>query len=250
MPQSAVIVIGNEILAGHTVEANMPFLAKELAHLGLPLGEALVVPDIQDAIVAAVNALRAKFQYVFTTGGIGPTHDDITADAIAVAFGVACEENPLALRRLEDYYRGQNIELNAARRRMARMPAGAKLIENPVSSAPGFFIENVYVMAGVPNIMQAMFKGIAPGLIGGPPILMRSIVSQLLEGNIAKDLTEIQARFSAVDIGSYPSFRGGQYQLKLILRTADASALAECSAAVIAMCAQHGAAEPEIQDWQ
>lgn len=248
MAQSAILVIGNEILAGHTVDANIPYLAKELGRLGLPVREVRVVADTMAAIGDALNALRVANTYVFTTGGIGPTHDDITAEAVAHALGLPCEENQAALARLAAYYSAQNIELNAARRRMARMPVGARLIENPVSSAPGFIIENIYVMAGVPNIMQAMFQGIAHTLVGGPPVLTRSFTIALAEGTIAADLAEIQRQHASVDIGSYPSFRQGQYSLKLIIRTPDATALAACGQAIMELCTRHGQT-PLTQDW-
>ena len=245
-PQAAIIIIGNEILAGHTVEANIPFLARELNALGLAVAEVRVVADIESAIVKAVNELRSAYRYVFTTGGIGPTHDDITAESVARAFGVECAEHPQALAHLQSYYAAQGVEFNPSRRRMARMPLGADIIENPVSSAPGFQIENVFVMAGVPNIMQAMFKGITHRLTGGDPILTRSIICRLMEGSIAADLAEIQKRFAAVDIGSYPNFSKGEYTLRLILRSADAAALAKAADDVARMIERHGA-RAEIQ---
>ncbi|TAH33786.1 MAG: competence/damage-inducible protein A [Alphaproteobacteria bacterium] len=248
-PTAAIIIIGNEILAGHTREENIPFLAGECSRLGIALREVRVVPDVELAIVKAVNECRAEYQYVFTTGGIGPTHDDITADSVAAAFGVPCEENADGIQRLQNYYRTQGIELNEARRRMARMPRGASIIENPVSSAPGFRIGNVFVMAGVPNIMQQMFKGLIPQLVGGPPILTRSITCRLMEGNIADDLTAIQNQYAEVDIGSYPAFRNGAYQLKLVLRTTDQKLLDQASSAITSMAQKHGDSAFQIQDW-
>lgn len=248
-PTAAIIVIGNEILAGHTREENIPFIAGECNRLGIALTEVRIVPDIESMIVKAVNECRATNKYVFTTGGIGSTHDDITADSISKAFGVACEENPDALQRLQTYYTEQGIELNDARRRMARMPRGAVLIENAVSSAPGFRMDNVFVMAGVPNIMQQMFKSLVPQLVGGPSILTRSVSCRLMEGNIADDLTAIQNQFPKVDIGSYPSFRGGAYHLKLVLRTTDPQLLDQAAKAVVAMAQKHGDQDFRVQDW-
>jgi molybdopterin-biosynthesis enzyme MoeA-like protein len=191
---------------------------------------ARVIADIEAAIVHAVNDLRKKYTYVFTTGGIGPTHDDITSASVAKAFGAPYGLHPEAHAILQKYYKAD--DLNEARLRMAHMPLSAQLIENPVSSAPGFQIENVFVMAGVPNIMQAMFKGLQQRLVGGPPILTRKIKSNLLEGQIAKDLTAIQAQFPQVDIGSYPMFRGGEYSLKLVLRGIDTALLDQTAAAI------------------
>ncbi len=246
---AAIVIIGNEILAGHTAEANVPFLAKELNRAGIAIAEVRIVPDIQNSIVKAVNECRAAYDYVFTTGGIGPTHDDITADSISAAFGVECREHPDALARLQKYYDGQGIELNDSRRRMARMPVGAGLIENPVSSAPGFQIENVFVLAGVPNIMQAMVKGIMHRLTGGAPILTRSVNCRLMEGNIAKDLESIQMQYASVDIGSYPSFRAGVYKLKLVLRSDNPALLDQAVMAVVSMAKMHGDQDAQIDDW-
>lgn len=245
---AALIVIGNEILAGHTIEANIPFLAKELNNLGIPLSEVRIVPDLTEAIVAAVNACRKQYHYVFTTGGIGPTHDDITADSIAAAFETQCIEHPEAIARLEAYYKMQDVTLNESRRRMARMPADAQLIENPISSAPGFQMGNVFVMAGVPNIMQAMFKGITHRLVGGPPILMRIVLCKLFEGDIAPDLMAIQKQFPDIDIGSYPVFRSGTYSLKLVLRGTDKEKIALVSTAIQKMAEKHGDSHSQTTD--
>ncbi len=238
---AAIIIIGNEILAGHTVEANIPFLAKSLNALGIGIGEVRIVADIASAIIDAVNGLRHKYRYVFTTGGIGPTHDDITSESVAVAFGVPCVEHPLAFQQLHSYYAERGMEFNTARRRMASVPQGAELIENPISSGPGFQMGNVFVMAGVPNIMQAMFAGIVPRLVGGAPILTRKVICNVLEGQIAAALTKIQTDFADLDIGSYPSFKIGEYELKLVVRGTDARKLDQAATAIIKMAQSHGA---------
>ena len=170
---AGLLVIGNEILSGRTQDANIAFLGHRLNEIGVRLAEVRVVPDIEADIVAAVNALRARFDYVFTTGGIGPTHDDITAAAIAKAFGVPLIQNPEARARLEGNYRAG--DLNEARLRMANTPEGAALIDNPVSRAPGFRLENVFVLAGVPVILQAMVAGLRPAIAGGRPMLSRTV---------------------------------------------------------------------------
>ncbi len=220
-PTAAVLIIGNEILSGRTKDANLPHIAEALGNLGIRLREARVVADVEEEIVAAVNALRARYSYVFTTGGIGPTHDDITSASVARAFGVALERNPEAVARLERHYApGQ---LNEARLRMAEVPAGASLIDNPISQAPGFQIGNVFVMAGVPNIMQAMLDGVLPRLRGGPPLHARTVACGLGEGSIADELGALQARYPDLEIGSYPYFRAGYFGVSLVLRGTDES---------------------------
>lgn len=215
---TALIIIGDEILTGRTQDVNIQFLAAELASLGLPLAEIRVVPDVQAEIVEAVNILRAKFKYVFTTGGIGPTHDDITAESVAHAFAVPLLEDAEAVRRLQDYYGHEPGKLNAARLRMANVPQGATLIDNPVSAAPGFCIGNVFVMAGVPKIMQAMFAGVKPLLHGGPPLLSKTIRSHMFEGDLAAGLTAVAARHADVTIGSYPTMANGKPLISLVVR--------------------------------
>ncbi len=228
---ACVLVIGNEILSGRTQDVNLGFLARRLGELGIRLREARVLPDVEEEIVAAVNAVRARYDYVFTTGGIGPTHDDITSPSVARAFGVPLIRHPEAVRRLEAHYAGTD-KLNAARLRMAEVPEGSDLIDNPVSAAPGFRLGNVYVMAGVPTIMQAMFDMLAPGLEGGARMLARSVSCTLAEGNLAAGLEAIQARWPQVDIGSYPYFRNRQTGVTLVLRATDAEALDAASAEV------------------
>ncbi len=203
----------------------MAWLAGRLNDIGVQLSEARVVPDIEAEIVAAVNALRAKFDYIFTTGGIGPTHDDITADSIAAAFDVTIDCHPEAMALLTRHYETSGIEFNDARKRMARIPEGASLIDNPISKAPGFKIENVYVMAGVPIIMQAMFEEIAPQIHGGPKMLSRTIGAGLPEGRVAEKLGALQKTYPDVSMGSYPYFRQGEVGTNLVLRSIDKVAL-------------------------
>jgi len=204
---AAVLVIGDEILSGRTQDANIATIARFLGHLGIDLCEARCVPDIEDEIVAALNALRARYTYVLTTGGIGPTHDDITADAVGKAFGLIVEYHPEAMALLSARYAPG--EFNERRQRMARVPKGASLIKNSVSVAPGFQVENVFVMAGVPKIMQAMLKDIEPRLARGVLVKSRSYTVRLPEGRIAAALADIQHRHGDVSIGSYPFFSQG-----------------------------------------
>jgi molybdenum cofactor synthesis domain-containing protein len=205
-PTACVLVIGNEVLSGRTQDANIRFLATRLGDLGIPLREVRIIPDVPETIIATVNEVRAKFDYVFTTGGIGPTHDDITSECIAAAFGVPWEPHPVAWARMEKAYKPG--EFNTARQRMGTMPRGAKLIDNEMSVAPGFQMENVYVMAGVPRVMQSMFAWLAPHLRGGQKIEQRAVHALgLPEGVIADGLTAIQKRFPDIDLGSYPFYR-------------------------------------------
>ena len=230
---AAVLVIGNEILSGRTQDLNLNFIAKGLAAQGIVLSEARVIPDIPDVIIATVNELRAKHDYLFTTGGIGPTHDDITSDCVARAFGLPLTVHPEAHRQFLSYYKPG--ELNEARMRMAMTPEGATLIVNPISRAPGFRIGNVFVMAGIPSVMQAMFDGVKGGLRGGPPVLSRTLVCAIPEGLLAKGLGEIQARFADLDIGSYPFTRRGTFGVALVVRGREAARLDQCKDAIAAL---------------
>ncbi len=216
---ACLIIIGNEILSGRTKDENLQFIGGRLNELGIRLQEVRVIPDIETTIVATVNECRPAFDYVFTTGGIGPTHDDITAQSVAKAFGVENRLNDEAYNLLLDHYKDPD-KINEARLRMAHTPVGARLIHNPVSLAPGFQMENVFVMAGVPRIMQVMFDGLGDRLVGGQPLESRAIDARLPEGEIANGLGEIQARYPDVDIGSYPYFRQGAAGCILVLRGA------------------------------
>ncbi len=240
---AAMIVIGNEILSGRTRDANMHHVAVRLTELGVRLTEARFIPDDEAVIVSTVNELRARHDYVFTSGGIGPTHDDITADAIARAFGVGIDVDPRARAILEAHY--EPGMLNEARLRMARIPFGAALVENPVSKAPGFRLENVYVMAGVPAIMQAMFESIRHELVGGTKLLSRTVAARVAEGAIAADLAAIQNAHEGVEIGSYPFFRGGIPGTSIVLRSTDAGALDRAADAYLAVLARLGVAPIE-----
>lgn len=213
---ACVLIIGNEILSGRTQDENLAHIARGLDEAGVRLREARVIPDDAATIVATVNEVRAKFDYVFTTGGIGPTHDDITAQCIADAFGVPLIVHPEARRLLESHYPPGAI--NAARLRMAQMPEGAELLLNPISRAPGFRIGNVFVMAGVPQVMRATFNELKHRLRGGPRLLSRSLSCALGEGAIATELAALQARYPDLEIGSYPYFRRSDFGVTLVIR--------------------------------
>lgn len=241
---AAVIIIGNEVLSGRTADANLSFLAKALNELGVRVREARIIPDEEAVIVETVNACRQAFDYVLTTGGIGPTHDDITSASIAKAFGVPLERNPEALRALEQHYRPG--EFNKARRRMADVPAGASLIDNPVSKAPGFQIGNVFVLPGVPMIMRAMFDGLRARLAGGEPMLSRSIAAYTTEGAIAAGLGRIQDGHGDVEIGSYPFVRGGRFGVSLVARSTKRESLDRVADEIKALIREIG--ETPIED--
>jgi molybdenum cofactor synthesis domain-containing protein len=215
--KAALLIIGNEILSGRTLDANTQHIAQKLSSRGIALAEVRVVPDIEAKIIKALNELRAEVDYVFTTGGIGPTHDDITADSVAKAFGVKLKADPAARKVMEEHY--GTTDLSEPRLKMAMIPEGANLIPNPVSGAPGFIIENVHVMAGVPKIMQAMFENILPLLKQGAPILSNTVGCSLRESEIAEKLTALQKKFSDIDIGSYPQYRQGPNNLSLVLKS-------------------------------
>ena len=230
-PTACLLVIGNEVLSGRTQDANIKFLATRLGEIGLPLREVRVIPDVAETIIGTVNEARARFDQVFTTGGIGPTHDDITSECVAAAFGVPWEPHPEAWARMERHYKPG--EFNAARQRMATLPRGAALIDNPVSVAPGFSIGNVHVMAGVPRIMQAMFDALAPRLPGGRPVESRAVHALgLLEGDIAEGLATIQGRYPGLDLGSYPFYRAPGGGVALVAKGTDSAALDACIAEV------------------
>jgi molybdenum cofactor synthesis domain-containing protein len=238
-PTACLLVIGNEVLSGRTQDANIRFLAVKLGEIGIPLREVRVIPDIPATIIETVNTTRAMFDYVFTTGGIGPTHDDITSECVAAAFGVPWEPHPEAWARMERSYKPG--EFNAARQRMATMPRGAALIDNALSVAPGFQIGNVYVMAGVPRVMQSMFEWLAPRLQGGPKIEQRAVYAVgLPEGVIAEGLGAIQARYPQLDLGSYPFYRPGGNGVALVAKGTDVTAAEAAIAEVTALITGFG----------
>ncbi|MBT4486894.1 MAG: competence/damage-inducible protein A [Rhodospirillaceae bacterium] len=226
---AAVIVIGDEILSGRTKDLNLGFLAEALNDVGVQLREARFVADLEGEIVDAVNALRARFDYVFTTGGIGPTHDDITADSIGAAFGLAVDHNEEAMAILTAHYTHTGAEFNQARMRMARTPIGASLVENPVSKAPGFRVENVYVLAGIPSVCQAMFHSLKHELVGGDPVQSVAIAVHLAEGTLANGLTALQEKYPDVGLGSYPFYRDGRFGASIVARSQVPDRLADAA---------------------
>src|SRR3954471_1976495 len=240
---ACILVIGNEILSGRTKDANIQYLATELGQLGIRVMECRVIPDVEATVVATVNEIRAKFDYVFTTGGIGPTHDDITADSIAKAFGVAISEHPEAVARMTRHY-GDPALFTPARRRMARVPHGGILVDNPVSVAPGFQVENVFTFAGIPKVAEAMFQSMKHRLVGGDPVLARTVRTNLPEGIIAEPLGALQKRYEDLDMGSYPAFRNGKPSVSLVLRgTVDARLAAAAADLIRTIKEMNGEAE-------
>jgi len=230
---AAMLVIGDEILSGRTKDRNIGHLADIMTAIGIDLKEVRIVPDEEDEIIAAVNAVRARYTYVFTTGGIGPTHDDITADSIAKAFGVGISEHPEAVARMTRHY-GDVALFTPARRRMARVPHGGLLVDNPVSVAPGFQMENVFTFAGIPKVAEAMFQSMKHKLVGGTPVLSRTVRTNLPEGIIAEPLGALQKRYEDLDIGSYPAFRNGKPSVSLVLRGTDDARLAAAAVELLA----------------
>jgi molybdenum cofactor synthesis domain-containing protein len=224
-PTAAILVIGDEILSGRTRDANMHHLAGELIGRGIRLREVRIVPDEHGRIVAAINALRVENDHVFTSGGIGPTHDDITADAVAAAFGAAIDVRDDARALLAAHYERTGMELNSARLRMARIPDGADLIDNPVSAAPGFTLGNVHVMAGVPAIFQAMLASVLSRIASGAPLLSQMIDVGRGEGEIATPLGELARKFPDLSFGSYPYLRNGAHGTQIVVRGSDAGQL-------------------------
>ena len=220
-PTAAILIIGDEILSGRTRDANMHHLAGELTEKGIQLKEVRIVSDDHDRIVEAVRALSATYTHVFTSGGIGPTHDDITADAVAAAFDTPIDIRDDARALLAAHYEKSGTELNAARLRMARIPEGAALIDNPISAAPGFSLHNVHVMAGVPKIFQTMVASLLPGLTGGAKVLSDSLRVTRPEGEIAGPLADIAARFADLSFGSYPFIVNGEFGANIVVRGTD-----------------------------
>jgi molybdenum cofactor synthesis domain-containing protein len=233
-PTACIVVIGNEVLSGRTQDANIRFLAQRLGDMGIPVREVRIIPDVADTIIRSIVEVRAAFDHVFTTGGIGPTHDDITSECIAAAFGVPWEPHPVVWARMDAHY--PPGAFNAARQRMATMPRGAVLIDNGRSIAPGFSMGNVHVMAGVPAIMRAMFDMLAPTLQGGQPVVSRSVhAAGILEGDIAAGLTAIQNDHKELDIGSYPYYRDTGGGVAIVAKGTSAAEAETAIAAVTAL---------------
>ena len=240
-----MIVIGNEVLSGRTKDKNIGWVAEKLNSVGIDLIEARIIRDNHDVIISTIQELSKKVDYIFTSGGIGPTHDDITTFAIAKAFRIQVKKNKEALRRLEEHYKDTGIELNSARLKMADIPLGAKLIDNPVSAAPGFNIKNVYVMAGVPKIMQAMLDGVIKTIKNGSKTMSISIGCNIGEGNIAKGLEKIETSQKNIEIGCYPWFRAGLAGTNVVIRSMDKQACAQAAEKVKFLIKEFGG-EPQI----
>ena len=233
LSSACILVIGDEVLSGRTEDKNINFIAKRCDNIGVSVNEVRIIPDDKETIKNTVLECYKKFDYIFTTGGIGPTHDDITTECIASAFNLDVEINSEALKRLKDHYKKSNIELNNARIKMAKIPKGAKLIDNPVSSAPGFIVENIYVLPGVPKILQAMFKNLEDEIKGITNMVSKNIIVYSPEGEIAGFLESIQNEFADISIGSYPYFRPPDVGTNIVLRSIDKNLINE---ATIAIC--------------
>jgi len=225
-PTAAIVLIGDEILSGRTQDTNGNFLAKALAARGITLAEIRVIGDETALIIATLNTLRANYDHVFTSGGIGPTHDDITADAVAAAFDVALVTRDDAIAALSRNYKNGATDLTPARLRMARVPEGAQLIHNPVSGAPGFSIGNLHVMAGVPKVFEAMVDGLLPGLASGVALIAESLRIDLPESQLAEPLAALANEFATLSFGSYPFIRDGHYGAEIVVRGQDAALIA------------------------
>nr|WP_319517331.1 competence/damage-inducible protein A [uncultured Martelella sp.] len=234
-PTAAMLAIGDELLSGRTKDKNIGHLADAMTLAGIGLKEVRIVADDEAAIVEAVNALRSRYTYVFTSGGIGGTHDDITADSVSAAFGVPCTYNEKAMALLTAHYKRRGIDFNESRQRMARMPEGATLIDNPVSAAPGFKIGNVHVMAGVPSIFEAMLANVILTLKGGTPLISETIECPFGEGDIGTRLAEIQKAHPKTSIGSYPRFSSDGFRTQLVIRARAAADVAAAAADIHAM---------------
>ncbi len=237
---AAAVIIGNEILSGRTQDVNLAYLGARLNELGIQLAEARVVADREEAIVAAVNACREAYDYVFTTGGIGPTHDDITSACVAKAFGERLIRHPQAERVLRARYEQMGVEVTPARLRMAETPESATVIENEFGGAPGYKVGNVFVMAGIPRVMQAMFEAARPYLEGGVVLLSRTVGCYVPEGSIARGLGELQDAFADLDIGSYPFSSNAGYGTNLVLRGPEEARLDEALAKLRALIVELG----------
>ena len=235
---AGIIIIGNEVLSGRTKDINTSTLAKWLNSLGIEVKEVRVIPDIETTIIETVNNLRKKFTYIFTTGGIGPTHDDITAESISKPFNLDYGFHKDAYSILENYYKPG--EFNDGRQKMAKMPTTAKLILNPTSGAPGFYVDNVFCLPGVPSILQSMIGGLNNILVGGDPILNLTISLRTVESEIAKSITEIQFKNKDVEIGSYPFFRAGKLGVSIVLRSSNKKMLDSCNIEIMEFVKSRG----------
>ena len=228
---AAILIIGNEILSGRTQDTNTSTLAIWLNSIGVKVGEVRVIPDIEKTIIDTINLLRKNYDYVFTTGGIGPTHDDITAESISKAFGLKYEIHQEAFKILEAYYK--KGEFNEGRQKMVWMPQNANLILNPTSGAPGFNVENVFCLPGVPSILKSMIGGLKNRIVGGEPILSKTISLRTVESEIAKSLTEVQENNKDVEIGSYPFFQAGKLGVSIVIRSEDQSKIDICNSQIL-----------------
>ena len=222
-----IIIIGNEVLSGRTKDVNTSTIATWLNSLGIRVKEVRVIPDDKKKIIDTVNQLRKNFNYVFTTGGIGPTHDDITAESISEAFNLKYDFHKEAFSILENYYKPG--EFSEGRQKMAKMPTSAKLIMNPSSGAPGFYVENVFCLPGVPSILKSMLGGLNNILVGGDPVISKTLNLRTVESEIAKSLSNVQNKNSEVEIGSYPFFRAGKLGVSIVLRSTDQNKIDQCS---------------------
>ena len=228
---AAILIIGNEILSGRTQDTNTSTLATWLNSIGVKVAEVRVIPDIEKKIVDTLNLLRKENDYVFTSGGIGPTHDDITAESVSKAFGLKYEINKEAFKILEAYY--QPGEFNEGRQKMVWMPENAKLILNPTSGAPGFNVENVFCLPGVPSILKSMLGGLKNRIVGGEPILSHTISLKTVESEIANSITQIQDQNKEVEIGSYPFFHAGKLGVSIVIRSEDQSKIDNCNSQIL-----------------
>jgi len=224
---AAILIIGNEILSGRTQDTNTSTLATWLNSLGVKVGEVRVIPDVEETIVSTVNLLRKNYNYVFTSGGIGPTHDDITSESVSKAFNLPYEKHEEGYKILEAYYKPG--EFNDGRQKMIWMPRGANLILNPTSGAPGFYVENVFVLPGVPSILKSMLGGIKNKIVGGNPIISHTISLRTFESHIADSLTDVQSKYQDVEIGSYPFFQAGKLGVSIVMRSDDQNLINKCS---------------------
>ena len=228
---AAILIIGNEILSGRTQDTNTSTLATWLNSIGVKVGEVRVIPDVEKTIIDVLNLLRSEYNYVFTTGGIGPTHDDITAQSVSKAFGIKYEIHKEAYKILEAYYKPG--EFNEGRQKMVWMPENANLILNPTSGAPGFSVDNVFCLPGVPSILKSMLGGLKNKIVGGKPILSLTVSLKTVESEIADSLTKVQNNNKDVEIGSYPFFHAGKLGVSIVIRSEDQSKINECSSQVL-----------------